>query len=130
MNFGTYSTKERKNRIYEESRNKDYNMNFGRLNNSKYQKNSDGKIIVTLLTAGILTFYIYKNVIKPAGKLIKKIIDIIEPNPEENSRVMKEDDRVFDGKIRVLSKAEQESLRNDDTNIILKPDEYVISEND
>ena len=114
MDFGTFSMNS--NRIYKESKERDYNINYGRIQNKNSNKYSDVKIITGIATVGLLGFYLWKNVIKPAAKVIKTVIDVIDPEPVNvNNPVVyrNNDSRIFDGKIRRLSKSEADSIKND-----------------
>lgn len=124
MNIGTFSANT--NRIYEESKNKNYNMNYGRINNSKYNSN-ENKFIPALITGGILAFALWKKVIKPAIRIVKNVMDVLETEREENSRVYRNDDsRILSGQVRRLTEAEAEAIRSDPKTIILSEDDWYV----
>ena len=105
------------NRIYKESKERDYNINYGRIQNKNSKKYSDIKLITGIATVGLIGFYLWKNVIKPATKVIKTVINAIDPEPVNNNInpvvYRNNDSRIFDGKIRRLNKSEAESFKND-----------------
>lgn len=113
------------NRIYEESKQRDYNINYGRVRNDNSKKYSDVKMITGLVSVGLLAFYVWKNVLKPVAKVVKSVIDIMDPPVNNESRVYSSDSRVFDGKIRRLSKAEADAIKNDGNVIEV---DYVIND--
>lgn len=125
MNVGTFSADT--NRVYREAQNKDYNMNYSRVYNDKYESPDKKKALGGLVAIGVLTYIAWKNVIKPTIKFVKSIMDEVKPE-EKESRVMREEDdkRIFDGRIRVLSKAEADKIRSDPSVIIIESSDYKI----
>lgn len=119
MNFGTYTVnKDDSNRIYRESQNRNYNINYGRVNNRKYnEKSNKNKVIRDVILLGALGFFAYKKVIKPVINVVKEVVDAIKEDTE--SRVMREDDRIFDGRVRVLTDRELEAMRRDSSNVYI-----------
>jgi hypothetical protein len=79
-------------------------------------------MIISILTAFI---FVWKNVLKPVAKVVKSVIDIMDPPVNNESRVYSSDSRVFDGKIRRLSKAEADAIKNDGNVIEV---DYVIND--
>jgi hypothetical protein len=125
MNIGTFSADT--NRIYREAQNKDYNMNYTRVHNTKYESPDKKKTVGGIIAIGVLSYIAWKNVIKPTINFVKSIMDEIKPE-EKESRIMKEKDdkRIFDGHIRVLSKAEADKIRADPNVIIIESSDYKI----
>ena len=114
------------NRIYEESKERDYNINYGRVQNNNSKKYSDVKLLTGIISVGLLGFYLWKNVLKPVAKVVKSVIDVIDPEPiQTNSRIFHDNSRIFDGQVRRLSKKEADAIKNDGT--IIEAD-YVINE--
>lgn len=128
MNNEYYREADNFNRMFNESSSKGYQAQYTRLNNDKYGSNKKKKtsglqLITTLIVGGVIGYYTYKNVLKPASQTIlklKSMFDNMGPDNTNrtNNHVFRENDRVFDGHIRPLSQRELRELERDYQNTI------------
>ena len=128
MNNEYYREADNFNRMFNESSSKGYQTQYTRLNNDKYGSNKKKKmsglqLITTLIVGGVIGYYTYKNVLKPASQTIlklKSMFDNMGPDNTNrtNNHVFRENDRVFDGHIRPLSQRELRELERDYQNTI------------
>ena len=129
MNNGYYKEADNFNRMFNESSSKGYQAQYTRLNNDKYGSNKKKKmsglqLITTLVVGGVIGYYTYKNVLKPASQTIFKLKSMFDSMGSDNNfnrtnnHVFKENTRVFDGQVRPLSERELRQLERDDQNTI------------
>ena len=139
-----YSKADFFNNLFRDSENKGYNANYTRVNNNSYGGNnksgkstSNAKVITYLVVGGILVFYTYKNVLKPAAKVVGNILNLFETDDEKpsmrNWANNGSSDHVLDGQITRLSPKEARKLqRGNDTYLAyedpFKPGSYKIVE--
>ena len=113
-----YNSAETFNRMFRDSENKGYKTSYTRVNNPSYDKNnqnnksSNAKVITYLVVGGVILFYTYKNVLKPAAKVVGKVLDLFGENDEQPSvrKYANCNERVFDGQTRILSRKEARNL--------------------
>lgn len=117
------------NRMFNESSSKGYQTQYSKVNNDRYRSNkkkkmSGAQLITTLIVGGVLGYYTYKNVLKPASQTIgklKNLFDTIDPNHNSSNNrnnVYHNQERVFDGKVRPLSDRELRQIERDYENTI------------
>jgi len=132
-----YNSAEMFNRMFRDSEKKGYNTNYTRVNNSSYgnknnknNKSSNAKVLTYIVVGGIILFYTYKNVIKPAAKVVRNVLDLFEEDEKPSVRkYARTDDRVFDGQVRPLSRKEASKLIRSSTvarEDPMNPGSYII----
>ena len=124
-----YGAAEEFNKMYRESNSKGYQARYSKVNNGRKNKsNTTTKIVTGLVVGGIIGYYTYKNVIKPAASLLGKLGNIFNDYTDSNrnnSKVHFNNDRVFDGQVRRLSEQELRRMERDYQNTIYVPYEVI-----
>lgn len=112
-----YNSAETFNRMFRDSEKRGYNTSYTKVNNQSYgkknDKSSNAKVLTTIFVGGVILYYTYKNVLKPAAKVIKKIIGLFDDEDEKPvnaKRHASQNDRVFDGRVKALSPKEASKL--------------------
>lgn len=127
--MNNYGAAEEFNKMYSESNSKGYQVRYSKVNNGRKNKsNTTTKIVTGLVVGGIIGYYTYKNVIKPAASLLGKLGNIFNDctdSNRNNSKVHFNNDRVFDGQVRKLSDQELRRMEQDYQNTIYVPYEVI-----
>ena len=131
------------NKMFRDSENNGYktsytkvkNESYGNNNNSSNNKVSNAKVITYIFAGGIILYYTYKNVIKPAAKVIDKILNLFDDEDEKSKTTYAShasySERVLNGEVTRISNREANKLKRtssvayEDPNI---PNHYVLSD--
>ena len=117
------------NKMFDESKSKGYQPRYSTVKNNK-SNNSQSfgiKFVSTLVVGGVIAYYTYKNILKPAAKFVCKLGFILNDcdipgssndNSRRNNRANFTNDRVFDGQVRKLRPDELRYLERDAENNI------------
>ena len=127
--MNNYGAAEEFNKMYRESNSKGYQARYSKVNNGRQNKsNTTTKIVTGLVVGGIIGYYTYKNVLKPAASLLGKLGSIFNDYTDSNrnnSRANFNNERVFDGQVRKLSEQELRKIERDYPNTIYASYEVV-----
>lgn len=120
MDFGTFNTSSTTNRIINETKERDYKINYGYIPNRAYNNNKNKNNAKTLFTVFAIcgaTYLLWKKIISPTIEILKQVID---PNDltTNNDRIIKtnEDKRILSGKIKRFSSLSEETKYIKQTN--------------
>lgn len=115
------------NKMFDESKSKGYQPRYSTVKNNK-SNNSQSfgiKFVSTLIVGGVIAYYTYKNILKPAAKFVCKLgfilndCDVGTNNySRQNNKSNFTNDRVFDGQVRKLRPDELRFLERDVENNI------------
>ena len=104
MNFGTFNGKTNFSKMQNESKSKGYNTSYCKVEKENHQSGS--KTLLGILSICALGYMGYKYVIQPVAHTLRQIFDIdnleVEERREHESRINKNRERVFDGKLHKL----------------------------
>jgi hypothetical protein len=135
-----YNSADTFNRMFRESGNNGYqtsytrvkNNSYGNNNNTNNSKNSNAKVITYIFVGGIILYYAYKNVLKPAAKVVNNVLNLFNPEEDEKPNVRsyaKYSERVLNGEVTRISNSEAKKLKRsslvayEDPN---NPDHYIL----
>lgn len=109
MNFGEFNVnKDIFSRMQNESKSKGYTTTYCEVENEERKRQSTTKTVLGILSLGALCYMSWKYVIKPVAHTLREILNIDEIQEEEKkekeSRIMRNKDRIFDGKLHELKK--------------------------
>ena len=106
MYCGDFSTNSAYERMKSTSDTKGYKTTYSKQTNSNSKSNSSGfKVITGIATVGLITYMIWKNIIKPASDVVSKFAGLFNEETKSDN-VMREDDRILPGTCRPISKSE------------------------
>ena len=109
MYCGDFSGNSAYERMKSTSNDKGYTATFSRQGSMKRKNNIFGfKLATGLVTVGVISFMIWKNVVKPASEAIAKFSGLFSEDEKDN--VVHSDDRIFSGTCRPLTKIERRTL--------------------
>ena len=109
MYCGDFSGNSAYERMKSTSNDKGYTATFSRQGSTKRKNNVFGfKLATGLVTVGVISFMIWKNVVKPASEAIAKFSGLFSEDEKDN--VVHRDDRIFSGTCRPLTKIERRTL--------------------
>ena len=109
MYCGDFSGNSAYERMKSTSNDKGYTATFSRQGSTKRKNNIFGfKLATGLVTVGVISFMIWKNVVKPASEAIAKFSGLFSEDEKDN--VVHSDDRIFSGACRPLTKIERRTL--------------------
>ncbi len=125
------------NQMFRDSENNGYKTSYTRVKNNSYgksqnnSKGSNAKVLTYIFVGGVILYYTYKNILKPAAKVINKIIDVFDEDDEKpNVRsYAKHDERIFSGQVKRLSEREARKLKRSSLTAYEDPnrsDHYVV----
>lgn len=130
------------NKMFRDSENNGYKTSYTKVKNESYSNNnnsnnkvSNAKVITYIFAGGIILYYTYKNVIKPAAKVINKILNLFDDEDEKSKTAHTShtsySERVLNGEVTRISNREANKLKRissvayEDPNI---PNHYVLSD--
>lgn len=109
MYCGDFSSNSAYERMKSTSNDKGYTATYSRRGPTKRKNNIAGfKLATGLVTVGVISYMIWKNVVKPASEAIAKFSGLF--SEDESDNVVHGDDRIFSGKCRPLTKIECRTL--------------------
>ena len=109
MYCGDFSGNSAYERMKSTSNDKGYTATFSRQGSTKRKNNIFGfKLATGLVTVSVISFMIWKNVVKPASEAIAKFSGLF--SEDEKDTVVHSDDRIFSGTCRPLTKIERRTL--------------------
>lgn len=109
MYCGDFSGSSAYERMKSTSNDKGYTATYSRQGSSNRKNNVTGfKLATGLVTVGVISFMIWKNVIKPASEAIAKFSGLFAD--DEKDTVVHGDDRILSGTCRPLSNGERRAL--------------------
>lgn len=126
MYCGDFSGNSAYERMKSTSNDKGYTATYSRQGPTKRRNNVTGfKLATGLVTVGVISFMIWKNVVKPASEAIAKFSGLFADDDKDT--VVHGDDRILSGTCRPLTKVERRTLERKYASI--KGDvKYVISD--
>ena len=110
MYCGDFSTNSAYERMKSTSETKGYKTTYSRQGNSNSSNNSGVKVATGIVAVGIISFMVWKNVIKPAAEVISKFANLFNEDENKKDNVMREDDRILSGTCRPLSRSEKRAI--------------------
>ena len=128
------------NRMFRDSKNNGYNTSYTKVKNDSYggkqqnnSKVSNAKAITYIFVGGIILFYTYKNVLKPAAKVINNVLNLFDTEEEKpNARsYAKHDDRVLNGQVTRLTPREANKLKRSSLiahESLINPGQYTVED--
>ena len=107
MNFGEFNiAKDNFSKILNESKTKGYNATYCEVENTEHKKQSTTKTVLGVLSLGALCYMSWKYVIQPVAHTLREVLNLDEIKEEEKkekeSRIVRDKDRIFDGKLHEL----------------------------
>jgi len=135
-----YNNADTFNKMFRDSENNGYKTSYTKVKNESYGNNSNSnnkvsnaKVITYIFAGGIILYYTYKNVIKPAAKVINKILNLFDDEDEKSKTTYAShasySERVLNGEVTRISNREANKLKRtssvayEDPNI---PNHYVL----
>ena len=110
MYCGDFSSNSAYERMKSTSNDKGYTATYSRRGPTKRKNNVTGfKLATGLVTVGVISYMIWKNVVKPASEAIAKFSGLFSEDVNDN--VVHSDDRIFSGTCRPLTKVEHLALK-------------------
>ena len=108
MYCGDFSGNSAYERMKSTSNDKGYTATYSRQGSTKRNNITGFKLATGLVTVGVISFMIWKNVVKPASEAIAKFSGLFSDDDKDN--VVHGDDRILSGTCRPLSNGERRAL--------------------
>lgn len=135
-----YNSAEFFNKLFQESENKGYNANYTKVNNNSYNtnkkksSNSTAKTLTYIIAGGVIIYYAYKNVLKPAAKVVNNILNLFDTSSSSNDERFSSyknyanntSDHILNGQVTRLSPREASRIKRDSNTSVAYEDPFHV----